>query len=116
VTGQPGWQREPRVTLQAARQRAERTGGTHRKPPPADRRRPDLSPEERAEAAKIIGGGGGCHLCGGLHAGDELACPRLASFRLDGDGKITEGAYWAPGEWEDPERVILAEDASEPEP
>ena len=120
---QPGRHRSS-VTLDAARGRLERSG--------TQPRRKVLDPAARAEAAKVLRAGGGCFLCGGLHAGSELACPRLATFTLGGDGVpvelsvllpdqtvstrtvwITEATFWPNGQWEDPERVILAEDAEE---
>jgi hypothetical protein len=128
---QPGRHRGP-VMLEAARGRLERTATTQGPQFTAARRRLALSPEDRAEAAKVLRAGGGCFLCGGLHAGSELACPRLATFTLSGDGVpvqlsavlpdgqvsvrtvyLSEGTFWPNGTWEDPERVILAEDANE---
>ena len=124
---QPGRHRAS-VTLDAARGRLERSGTQ-----PVPRKKKALSDEERSEAAQILRAGGGCFLCGGLHAGSELACPRLATFSLGGDGVpvelrallpdqsvstrtvyLTEGTFWPNGQWEDPERVILPEDAEEP--
>ncbi len=107
--------REPSMVLAAARSQGARIPGAHRKTVPSQqpRRARRLSAQERALAAERIASGERCMCCGGLHAGDELACPRLASFRLNADGHITEGTYWPPGQWEDPERIILAEDANE---
>ena len=124
--GAPGRHAAP-LMIQAARGRLERTGQ-----PPAPRHKKAMSAEARAEAAAILRAGGGCFLCGGLHAGSELACPRLATFTLGGDGVpvelraqmpdgqvstrtvfIAEATFWPNGQWEDPERVILAEDAEE---
>jgi hypothetical protein len=75
-------------------------------PPPAfpPRERPRLTEEQKAEAAGIPP----CKLCASLHAGGELACPRLASFRLD-RGELVEGTYWRDGEW-DASRVVYAEE------
>lgn len=127
--GEPGRHAAP-VMLEAARGRMERAGTTA--PRFANRRRKSLSPEARAEAAGVLRAGGGCFICGGLHAGTELACPRLATFTLGADGVpvelsavlpdgqvstrtvyLAEGTFWPNGTWEDPERVILAEDANE---
>ena len=128
--GEPGRHAAP-VMLEAARGRLERAGAASA-PRFATRRKKTLSPEARAEAAGLISAGGGCFICAGIHAGSELACPRLATFSLGGDGVpvelravlpsgevstrivyLSEGTYWPNGTWEDPERVILAEDASE---
>ena len=36
-----------------------------------------------------------CLLCGGLHAAPNTpACPRVAAFELNGDGKIIKGSFW----------------------
>ena len=73
-----------------------------------------LTAEQRAEALDVIKDGGACTLCGGLHQGADLpACPRLATFRLDGDGRVVEGSFWPGTEWA-AGRVVLAEDAAEP--
>lgn len=73
-----------------------------------------LSAAERAAAAEIASQPGGvCRLCGCLHAAEESGCPRLASFELDNDGKVRAGTFWPPGTWEDPERIIWADDARE---
>jgi hypothetical protein len=77
--------------------------------------RPDLTEADRRALGELIQGGGGCEHCGGAHAGTELACPRLASFELDGDRKIRAGTYWAPGSWEN-DRWVAAEEAAEPGP
>lgn len=52
------------------------------------------------------------HNCAGIHPGDEMACPRLASFELDGDGNIRAGSYFADGSW-DRSSVVFATDAAE---
>ena len=128
---QPGRHRGAPLMLDAARGRLERAN-TPQAAPFAVRRKSTLSAEARAEAAGVLRAGGGCFLCGGLHAGSELACPRLATFTLGGDGVpvqlsavlpdgqvsvrtvyLSEGTFWPNGTWEDPERVILAEDANE---
>ena len=39
-----------------------------------------------------------CLLCGGLHAAPNTpACPRVASFELNGDGKLVKGTFWPDG-------------------
>ena len=38
--------------------------------------------------------------------------PRLATFELDGDGKVIKGSFWPGLNWAKG-RVILAEDAAE---
>jgi hypothetical protein len=69
---------------------------------------PALSPQERAEAEQAER----CVYCAGIHAGMSTpACPRLASFELDGDGKVKAGTFWAGLEWAKG-RVVLAEDAA----
>lgn len=71
-----------------------------------------LTAEQQAEALDIISKGAGCRCCAGIHPGDEMACPRLASFELDGDGNIRAGSYFADGSW-DRSSVVFATDAAE---
>ena len=71
-----------------------------------------LTPEQQAEALDIISKGAGCRCCAGIHPGDEMACPRLASFELDGDGNVRAGSYFADGQW-DRSSVVFATDAAE---
>jgi hypothetical protein len=69
-----------------------------------------LTEQERSEAQQQPQR---CLLCAGIHAGMSTpGCPRLASFKLDGDGKITEGTFWEGTAWAEG-RVIFAEDAAE---
>ena len=77
--------------------------------------RPELTDADRRELAEAIKGGALCRCCAGVHAGTELACPRLAAFELDGDGKVRSGAFWPDGQW-DTSRVVFAEEASAPPP
>lgn len=88
-----------------------RMGGQRQFPLPAPRA---LTEQERAEALDVIAKGGGCSLCGGLHAADEHGCPRLASFELDPDGKIRAGTFWPDGSY-DTSRVVYADPAGEQE-
>jgi hypothetical protein len=73
-----------------------------------------LTEEERAEAeaaareeAKV------CRFCVGIHPlPNGPGCPRLLTFKLDGDGNVTEGTYRTDdAAWQ--ARVILLEDAHE---
>lgn len=78
-------------------------------------RRPALTAAERAEAEQAARDDRYCVLCGGIHASPSTpACPRLATFKTDGDGRVTEGSFWPGTEWAEG-RVILAEDAAETE-
>jgi hypothetical protein len=53
-----------------------------------------LSEDEKAEALKSAKDDI-CLLCGGLHAAPNTpACPRLATFKCNPDGRITEGSFW----------------------
>ena len=76
--------------------------------------RPELTDKDRRELSEAIAAGAMCRCCAGVHAGTELACPRLAAFELDGDGKVRAGAFWPDGQW-DTSRVVFAEEASAPE-
>jgi hypothetical protein len=75
--------------------------------------RPALTDADRQALGELIAAKGSCEHCGGVHAGLELACPRLASFELDGDRRIRSGTYWPPGSWQD-DRWVAAEEASPP--
>ena len=56
-----------------------------------------LSDDEKAEALKSAKDEI-CTLCGGLHAAPNTpACPRVASFELNGDGRIVKGTFWPDG-------------------
>ena len=68
-----------------------------------------LTEQEQQEAAQATH----CALCGGIHAAPSSpACPRLATFELDGDGKVVKGTFWPGTDWAEG-RVVLAEDATE---
>ena len=55
---------------------------------------PRLSAEEREEALKAAATDT-CLFCAALHEGASTpACPRLATFKLNGDGKVIEGSFW----------------------
>ena len=77
--------------------------------------RPELTDADRRALGEAIQAGALCACCAGVHAGTELACPRVATFERDGDGKIKAGSYWPDGTW-DTSRVVFAEEASAPPP
>jgi hypothetical protein len=53
-----------------------------------------LSDEEKTEALKSAKDDL-CLLCGGLHAAPNTpACPRLATFECNLDGRVTKGTFW----------------------
>ena len=53
-----------------------------------------LSEDEKAEALKSAKDDI-CLLCGGLHAAPNTpACPRVAAFELNGDGRLVKGSFW----------------------
>jgi hypothetical protein len=62
------------------------------------RPRPILTPEEREDALKAVDGKETCLFCGALHHGASTpACPRLATFELNGDGAVIKGSFWPEG-------------------
>jgi hypothetical protein len=70
---------------------------------------PVLTEAERKDAQEAAKSA--CNLCGAIHAGPNApACPRVRSFKLDPDGKITEATFWADGKW-DVTRVLFVHDA-----
>ena len=89
--GIPPFEHAARQAIDAARARVE--GFT--------RPRPVLTPQEREEALKRIDEGGKdgtCLFCGALHHGASTpACPRLATFELNGDGQVIKGSFWPEG-------------------
>ena len=53
-----------------------------------------LSDEEKEDALKSAKDDA-CYLCGAFHAAPNTpACPRVATFRLDGDGRLVEGSFF----------------------
>lgn len=53
-----------------------------------------LSDEEKADALKSAKDEA-CRFCSGLHPGaSTAACPRLATFELNGDHEVIKGSYW----------------------
>jgi hypothetical protein len=97
----------------------------------------ELSGEEK-EAALRDAATQACKFCSALHPGaSTAACPRLATFKLNGDGDVTEGSFWPEGavetvteirdgrvvsevhrtrsEW-DTSRVVFVQDVAEEEP
>ena len=101
------------ATLSAARAVRPASG----LPPRFTHQRPRLSPERRQEILQGFTEGGFCPYCLGIHAGAALAvpgCPRIATFELDGDGKLRAAAYWPDGEW-DASGVYFTADVEEDE-
>ena len=63
-----------------------------------NRPRPVLTPEEREDALKRADEGETCRFCASFHAGASTpACPRLATFELNGDGQVIKGSFWPEG-------------------
>jgi len=75
--------------------------------------RPPLTDQDKRDAREAIKGGQICVLCGGLHVcPSTLACPRVASGKLNGDGAVIEVTFWAMGQW-DTSRVLFAADVED---
>ena len=101
--GQPLFEDAAAATIAAAR-------GERRRPAV-----PVLTAEEKAEAAKVGQKNLYCSLCGGAHAlPSTTACPRLASFDLDGEGRLKAGTFWPGRRWAKG-RVAFIEDLHEKE-
>ena len=103
--GQPPFEDAAAATIAAAR-------GQQRRPVlPVP-----LTPEEQAEADKAAQTAEVCLFCLGYHhAPSTQGCPRLATFQLDGQGRVTSGTYWPGRSWAKG-RVVLFEDTKESEP
>lgn len=103
--GQPPFEDAAAATIAAAR-------GERRRPVTVPQ---PLTEEDKAEAAKVEQARLYCTLCGGAHAMPSTpACPRLASFELDGEGKLRAGTFWPGLKWAKG-RVALIEDLHEKE-
>ena len=86
--GLPPLEEPARAALRAAQERL--AGFTHRPPLPMPR-------EEREEALKDAADTA-CLFCSAWHPGASTpACPRLATFKLNGDLKVIEGSFWPDG-------------------
>lgn len=73
-----------------------------------------LTPQERDDALDQAAKNA-CTLCGGLHAAPNTpACPRIRTFRLDGDGRVAEGSFWQDGEFDASRILFVADVAEEP--
>lgn len=56
-----------------------------------------LSSEEKEDALKSAKDEA-CCFCAAFHAGaSTAACPRIATFKMNGDGAVTEGSFWPEG-------------------
>src|SRR5690348_9727120 len=98
------------ATLGAARARSDaaRTAA-----PRFQRERRRLPDDLRADLSAAFDKGEYCTYCGGIHPGLSLpACPRIASFELDADGKMRAAAFWPDGEF-DTTGIYFAADAED---
>jgi hypothetical protein len=92
VPTSPGFPPLEGVGQQAIRMAQDRLGVLTRGQFPLPVRK--LSDEEKTEALKSAKDDL-CLLCGGLHAAPNTpACPRLATFECNPDGRITKGSFW----------------------
>lgn len=96
--GSPG-RHAASAALSASRARYETVADRSTPRYPRQGRR--LSPERAADIVKAFAAGDFCVYCLGIHAGLSLpGCPRIATFELDGDGKLRAATYHADGEWD----------------
>jgi hypothetical protein len=92
VPTSPGFPPLEGVGQQAIRMAQDRLGVLTRGqfPPPVKR----LTEEEKEGVLKSAKDEA-CYLCGALHAAPNTpACPRVATFKLNGDGVLIEGSFW----------------------
>ena len=74
---------------------------------------PPLTAEEKTKAAELERLKQVCPLCVGIHPlPGSPGCPRLATFELDGDGKVRAGSFFPGRSWAKG-RVVLYEDLKE---
>jgi hypothetical protein len=86
--GVPPFEHAAQQAIAAARSRVEAF----------TRPRPPLTPQEREDALKAAEDGGTCRFCASFHPGASTpACPRLATFELNGDGTVIRGSFWPEG-------------------
>ena len=119
MPGAPGSGRSAPMLEQAAQAAIAatrpRTGGRMPRPemaiPPAPWEMPEpLTEADRAEADKASEV---CRFCVGYHAlPNSPGCPRLASFELDGDGRVKSGTFFEGTKWAKG-RVVFYEDTKE---
>lgn len=103
--GRPLLESAAEQAISAARARAG-IGQAPRFPFPQRHKLTEQDREAAKEAAKAA-----CTLCGGLHAGPNTpACPRIRTFKLDGDGRVVEGEFWQDGMF-DAGRILFVADA-----
>ena len=87
--GAPPLEGAARQALLAAQQRLDTFTGHPRFPV--------MTREEREEALAAANDTA-CTFCASIHPGASTpACPRLATFKLNNDGKVTEGTFWPDG-------------------
>lgn len=110
--GAPGGRGIPPLENQASAVLAAARGRFSGQRPYLPQQPMQLTADQKAEALDTIAKGGACRCCAGIHPGDEMACPRLASFELDGDGNVRAGTYFPDGQW-DRSSVVFATDAAE---
>lgn len=89
--GVPLFEQDARDALRAAQERIGIFTGKGLPPfPPV--------PREEREEALADAGNTACRFCAGFHAGASTpACPRLATFKLNGDLQVIEGSFWPDG-------------------
>ena len=80
------------------------------------RRGPRLSAAEQAEAQEAAKKNEGvCAFCIGTHPmPNGPGCPRIASFELDGDGRVKSATFWPGKKWAKG-RLTFVEDTFEDE-
>jgi hypothetical protein len=107
--GSPPLDRPANEAIEAARARA----GIGQGPVFPFPQRLKLTDDERKEAQAAAKDA--CQLCGGIHAApNSPACPRIRTFKLNPDGRVTEGEFWRDGEF-DAKRILFVADALDDE-
>lgn len=91
--GAPPFEAQAQDAIAAARGEQQRQRGYVPEPQP-------LTEDEKTAAAEIARQALWCRLCACVHPlPNTAACPRLASFELDGDSHVKAGTFWPGLKW-----------------
>lgn len=113
--GQPAFDAPAQDAIAAARGQRRRHGALPEWEQALGYERAELTPEERAEAAKVAAEEARvCRYCLAVHKfPTSIGCPRIAEADLAADGRVTRVRFREDAKWT--QRVALVEDLAESE-